>query len=354
MPRVVSYNKWMRIFIYEYTCATVASGQTHASLRAEGRAMLAAIAQDFASVPAVEVITLLHEEFEQENNAPGYQLVRAGDEERACRALAQAADYSFLIAPESGDLLAARCHWVLEVGCKLLGPSLAAVRLTADKLALGRHLQKRGIPTPSCQLLTTPHDFAEMPFPAVLKPRHGAGSQATFLVRSAHELARCAATFKAEMSGDDGILQPFVPGQPASVAFLMGPRQALPLLPATQCVSVDGRFCYQGGTVPLAPELSRRALRAAYQAVHAVPGLQGYVGVDLVLGTASDGSGDHVIEINPRLTTSYLGLRALAKTNLASALMHVVRGEETPPVVWRRDTIAFFADGRVGPSAINH
>ena len=41
-------------------------------------------------------------------------------------------------------------------------------------------------------------------------------------------------------------------------------------------------------------------------------------------------SGDRVIEINPRLTTSYVGLRALARFNLAEALLAVIRiGEES-------------------------
>jgi hypothetical protein len=50
--------------------------------------------------------------------------------------------------------------------------------------------------------------------------------------------------------------------------------------------------------------------------------------VDLVLGDAADGSRDFAIEINPRLTTSYLGLRALARGSLAAALLRAVRGDE--------------------------
>ena len=55
--------------------------------------------------------------------------------------------------------------------------------------------------------------------------------------------------------------------------------------------------------------------------------LIGYVGVDLVLGVAGDGGDDAVIEINPRLTTSYLALRRLLRTNLAAAMLAVARGD---------------------------
>jgi hypothetical protein len=53
----------------------------------------------------------------------------------------------------------------------------------------------------------------------------------------------------------------------------------------------------------------------------------GYVGVDLILGNDPAGGADRVLEINPRLTTSYVGLRAAAKTNLAEAMLAVCRGE---------------------------
>ena len=79
----------------------------------------------------------------------------------------------------------------------------------------------------------------------------------------------------------------------------------------------------------------------------AVEGLRGYVGVDVVLGTAADGSGDVVIEINPRLTTSYIGLRALARFNLAEALLAVVEGTEPPALEWGTAPVRFTSDGRL-------
>jgi predicted ATP-grasp superfamily ATP-dependent carboligase len=49
--------------------------------------------------------------------------------------------------------------------------------------------------------------------------------------------------------------------------------------------------------------------------------------VDVVLGREPDGSGDAVIEVNPRLTTSYVGLRAAVRTNLADAMSKAARGD---------------------------
>jgi predicted ATP-grasp superfamily ATP-dependent carboligase len=75
--------------------------------------------------------------------------------------------------------------------------------------------------------------------------------------------------------------------------------------------------------------------------------LSGYVGVDLILGNAADGSKDIAIEINPRLTTSYVGLRALARFNLAEAMLALALGQQLPEITWHSGIVRFLADGTV-------
>jgi tyramine---L-glutamate ligase len=336
-----------RLFLYEYTCAVAGGADT---LQSEGRAMLAAVAEDFGRIPGVTVVTLLHP---HSPALPPAEVVRCDspDEEAArFRELAAAADHTLVIAPEFDDLLLTRCRWVAEAGGRLLGPSPDAVALTADKLALGWYLTERGIPTPACRPYVEGELRGGQDFPLVWKPRYGAGSQATFLVRSAADLSACAAAAGTEGYGGEAIIQPFVPGTPASVAFLVGTRQRLALLPAEQHLATDGRFRYLGGALPLAPHLAERAVRLAERAVDAVEGVRGYVGVDVVLGDAADASGDCVIEINPRLTTSYVGLRALAVGNLPAVLLAVGEGRAPTPLTWRQARIQFRADGTTGES----
>jgi predicted ATP-grasp superfamily ATP-dependent carboligase len=100
-------------------------------------------------------------------------------------------------------------------------------------------------------------------------------------------------------------------------------------LPACkQVLSDDGCFRYCGGQLPLPEPPDDRARRLALAAVRTLPKPQGYLGVDLVLGDDPQGHGDAIIEINPRLTTSYVGLRALARENLAGAMLAVARGQQ--------------------------
>jgi predicted ATP-grasp superfamily ATP-dependent carboligase len=338
----------MRIFVYEYTCGSdVAAGGTAESLRAEGRAMLAAVLDDFSRIPDIELHTILHDPAILPRGRRATTPVPAGSEHAVFAQVAAAADYTLVIAPEFDDLLAMRCRWAVEAGSRLLGPSMEAVRLTGDKLASARHLLGHGVPTPECGLLCGERPDRPVPFPAVLKPRHGAGSSATFLVLASEDLSGCVAAAASEGCVDDLLLQPVVRGLPASVAFLIGPQQVVPLLPGEQTLSRDGRFRYEGGRIPLAHGFSARALRLAQQAVDTVTGLRGYVGVDLVLGAAEDGSSDRVIEINPRLTTSYVGLRAMTRHNLAEAMLRTVMGLPVSALAWSEDAVVFRPDGSV-------
>ena len=58
-------------------------------------------------------------------------------------------------------------------------------------------------------------------------------------------------------------------------------------------------------------------MACACRIVQAIPGLFGYFGVDL----AMTATGPVVIEVNPRLTTSYVGLAAALGVNVAERVI---------------------------------
>ena len=62
-------------------------------------------------------------------------------------------------------------------------------------------------------------------------------------------------------------------------------------------------------------------------------------------GIAPDGGQDWIIEINPRPTTSYIGLRQLAQDNLAEASLRIARGEAIAPIRWRKGLVHFSPRG---------
>lgn len=322
----------MRVFVYEFMTATGCGrtpGDIFHGMYLEGRAMRDAVAEDFARA-GLEVVTATENEITEE-------------EEEQFRRLASGSDYAFLIAPETNDILLARCRTACEVGARLFGPSVEAVRLTGSKWRLTRHWVAAGMPTPRTESYR--HNWTS--FPCVLKPDRGAGSEATYFIRDQAALKEAYFDFHRQGWEDEAmILQEFVPGQAASVAFLCGPDERVPLLPCFQSLSADGLFKYQGGELPIPPELAARAVKLATRSVECVPGLLGYVGVDLVLGAADDGSRDYAIEINPRLTTSYIGLRAQADFNIVQVMLLVATGERVQ-VKWKAGRVRFTSDGGV-------
>jgi predicted ATP-grasp superfamily ATP-dependent carboligase len=267
-------------------------------------------------------------------------IASAADEQHSFTHLAAAADWTLLIAPESGGALAQRCGMVAEAGGRLLSPSPQVVKIASDKQATAELLATRGVPAAAGVLLSA--GGLRIPpalrFPAVIKPVDGCGSQDVRLIRTGGELP--------QQINRPLWCEEFVPGLAASVAVLCGPAQNHALPACEQRLSSDGQFTYLGGRLPLHSQLDLRARRLALAAIAALPQPHGYIGVDLVLGDAADGSGDRAIEINPRLTTSYAGLRAAANTNLAAAMLAVAEGR-TPDLCFHARPVEFAADGSI-------
>ena len=346
----------MRIFLYEFVTGggwyERGAEAASESLVAEGSAMLEALAADFSAIPGTTVDVL------RDVRCPrlalfGCTIHEVGslrEEQHAFAECARSADWSVVIAPEFCGYLEARCKRVESCGGRLLGPNSKLVALASDKHATALHLASHAVRVPvgiSLEPLTAlPADFR---YPAVLKPRDGAGSQSVeFIERSAG---------KRTSDGSLWRLEQFCPGTPASVAFLCGQQRTLPLVPCLQMHSDDGSFSYRGGRLPIEPHLAGRAVALASRAVDALAksegagsaalgGLAGYLGVDLILGHDPSGALDTVIEINPRLTTSYVGLRALFAGNLAAAMLGVAEGRAVE-LCWKSGSIDFGASGEV-------
>ena len=67
----------------------------------------------------------------------------------------------------------------------------------------------------------------------------------------------------------------------------------------------------------------------------------------MVLGENPSGEDDVVIEINPRITTSYVGLRAATGVNLAAPLLDCHGWQEVPLVL---QDVEFTASGEIMPA----
>jgi predicted ATP-grasp superfamily ATP-dependent carboligase len=335
----------MRLFIYELISAGGLGDDVPASLRREGAAMLSAIVEDFERIPEVNVITLLSDRFDR-SIGRHCQRTSVADEAAWFRRIAVDADAALIVAPEFDDLLARRIGWAVDAGCRLLGCNHEAIRLASDKYKLAKCWRSRGVPAPSTAIVSETTAVPTATWRQVLKPRFGAGSQATFLIQPGDDWQSALAEARKEWPAGDFVVQSYCVGQPVSVTLLIGTIQTIVTPGATQQLSDDGRFRYLGGRTPLPARLRARAIALARRAAECVPGLKGYVGVDLILDEVDDGKNDIAVEINPRLTTSYIGLRKLTRTNLAEVWLYLWKSERVDEPEWSEEAIEFTADGR--------
>jgi predicted ATP-grasp superfamily ATP-dependent carboligase len=289
----------------------------------EGFAMRRAIAEDFARVTSrpVQVSVLRDERLPNVagpwNDIPWKTRSEGqGGQMAFLVELASDFDCTILIAPETSGILSQWTRSLEQAGIRHLGSSSAAVALTADKLRLETFLSTRGIPTPGSRLFKPDDEQPQnFPWPVVLKPIDGAGSVSTFLLGPDDEVPE-----EARRMGPC-LLQPFLRGIPCSASFLVSETGVAHLIGIgrQQMVIRAGRFQYEGGEIP---ERGVNAEGPIRESLKAVAGLRGFVGVDFIWNLERQVA--TILEINPRPTTSYVGLvRLLKPGRLAGAWLRV-------------------------------
>ena len=336
----------------------------------EGAAMWRAVVADFAELPQVRVRTLWAddlaaadlEERRGDSDASDtglrdlfpsqLEVIRVAVNQRPAdllRAEAARADAVIVIAPECDGVLLQLARDVVRSGGQLWSASVPFIEVTMDKQLTAERLQAAGVPVPDGVALadvalagatSLPASFV---YPAVLKPRDGAGST---LIRRIDAGEAGSFTVPAHPAG--WRLERWCSGQAASVAVLCGPSGRIVLPAATQRLGGQTGFEYQGGCWPVEPALQSRATRLAHATLDALPPTSGYVGIDLIFGADPQGRDDVVIEVNPRYTTSYTCLRVAARDNLAAALMSLQLGAKpASELLWHGDSLEFQASGVV-------
>jgi predicted ATP-grasp superfamily ATP-dependent carboligase len=295
-----------RILIHEWVTGGGLAGEPcPESWAAEGRAMRRAIAADFARLPGTgsRVVVTLDARRAEDPGPWAIVPIVQGSYPGCLFDLAREADYTLLIAPETMGILAGLTRDLERAGARLLGSSPEAVELTGDKARLADWLEAHDIATPRTRTVVPadglPEGFA---YPAVLKPVDGAGSIDTFFVADFTRLPEAARRLPS------ALLQTFHPGVSMSASFLVYGRSAVALIgTGRQAVDIaEGRFRYLGGVLPIPCPEAEPILR---RAIGSVPGLRGFVGVDFLWDPARCEA--VVLEINPRPTTSIVGLTRL-------------------------------------------
>lgn len=314
--------------------------------------MRRAIAADFAALPAPGARVVVTVDARWPDDPGPWTVIRmnAGNSDHRLADVARQADYTVLIAPETMGVLPGLAGKLEIAGARCLGSSARSMELTGNKARLAEWLHASGIATPLCRTVVPAAGLPpDASYPAVLKPIDGAGSVDTYWVADAGDVPLSALAMPL------ALLQPFHVGIPMSASFLVSDERAWLIGMGRQRLTIrGGQFAYQGGLMPVLCDPAESLLR---RAVESVAGLRGFVGVDFiwdpVLGETT------VLEINPRATTSFVGLsRLLPAGHLAAAWLAAcgVPGYECDlldnlaDLVRRQSPVHFDADGTIWPA----
>jgi len=228
------------------------------------------------------------------------------------------ADAVWLIAPETGMILKRLTELVSGCHKTLLGSTAQAVEVASSKYLTCQTLMQAGINT----LATYGYaDWLEAKPQAsngwVAKMDDGAGCEDSAYFDSTSALNEWMQTRQATH-----IIQAYQPGIPASISMLCNHGKAWLLSCNQQKIDiVEGSFSYSGSVINGMSQYRQAFEDIAQQVAQALPGLSGYIGIDVIVD-ADDVV--HVLEINPRLTTSYAGLHRAINFNPAKLVLDLL------------------------------
>ena len=202
-------------------------------------------------------------------------------------------DAGIIVAPD--NLLAGYTE-VLESGCDNLGSPPDAVRLASDKLKCSRLLQSSGVPTP----MDAPDNGKH-----VNKPRFGCGCEGISYAEPGSNVA----------GEDEIIVERYVEGEHLSTCLIAAPSGVLALSLNRQDIISNQTFRYTGNVVNIQHPRKDECIEAARLASVAL-GLRGPCGVDIVLSDKP-----YVVDVNPRVTTSFVGIDPLISMELSELIL---------------------------------
>jgi len=250
---------------------------------------------------------------------------------------AESADAVYVIAPETGGVLQSFVELVEQTGAASLNCSACGIEKVSDKIAFYEFIRKLKLPLPEMMIFPVARDLKEikkvirrrLTFPMIFKPSDGVSCSGVSVVCNEEQVAGAVNKIKMSSSSKHFLVQELIKGVAASVSLFSTGSNAVSISLNRQDVTIETpEKCssYSGGAVPFSHPLQTEALEVAENLVKSIPDLRGYVGVDFVL-TENEAV---AIEVNPRLTTSYVGLRSVVNFNPAQAIVNSVLKRKLP------------------------
>jgi predicted ATP-grasp superfamily ATP-dependent carboligase len=329
----------LRLLVYEHVsgggCADEAISP---SVLSEGFGMLRTLISDFKAA-GHSVTTMLDARIAKLNPPTGADCVAPVFSSRETQAsiqkISEQAEAAYVIAPETDGVLRSIVELVDQTGITSLNCSASAIEKVSNKAGFYDFVKEGELRAPETLTFSVADDLREIKkavrgsYPLIFKPANGVSGCGLSVVRNEDHVVGAVGKIRKETSSRQFVAQELIKGAATSVSLLSTGSEAVAISLNRQDVKIetpDVSSRYNGGSVPFDHPLRVKVFEAAEKIVKSFRGLKGYVGVDFVL-TEDEAV---AIELNPRLTTSYVGLRSVARFNIAQAIVNAVLKHELP------------------------
>jgi predicted ATP-grasp superfamily ATP-dependent carboligase len=309
----------LKILILEYA---VASGIDDPSLTVEGRAMLTGLLNDFDSYSPDFLISEKSNPLDSRNCQP---IKIQEDPLSWIQNTKMEYDACLPIAPEENMISYEITKSIENKGWMVLGSSSDAVKTCSDKWETYKTLKDK-VPfarTQKLSLQQVEEETIEFEEKMVVKPADGVSCTSVQTVDSMESFILAAEEIKKATALPYLLIQKYLEGTCVSVSLLSDGDNVLPLSLNLQNIELhNSHMDYHGGKVPYRHPKIQEAYKAAKKALKSIKGIKGYVGVDMILNDEIN-----ILEINSRLTTSYVALRELLDFNLGQSILESCQGK---------------------------
>ncbi len=330
------------IFIFEFVAGGGFNNEKiPTSLLCEGFSMLRSIIEDFGKFH-FKINTLLDYRIRLLSNfleADEVHIVhKNSDFLEDFKASIRHCEFCFIIAPEFSGILKQLTNIANRYNKTLFSIDIKGINLASSKINTFQFFKSHNLPTPETILIPNLNktsdkkaifkDINNVEFPAVLKPDDGVGAELIFYLNSKKELAEFIDKSLANLEVyRDYVLQSYINGRDLSVLLFNNTRltnegkHPLILSINNQDIHIKGS---QGGSEYLGGAIPSDDYGLIKKKLHKLlknpdfKDFNGIFGVDFMYTDREI----YLIEINPRLTTSYIGLRYVLNENPVELLIN--------------------------------
>ncbi|MHA1268219.1 MAG: ATP-grasp domain-containing protein [Candidatus Helarchaeota archaeon] len=323
----------MKLFIFEYiTGGGFISEEIPSSLACEGSAMLLSVLKGLLNPNFIINILLDKRLAPYSSYFKGVNIKFVKNQEDfnlLFKNNINNSDYFLIIAPEFDNIL----NKLTKIGessqSKNLGCNSESIKKTGNKMNTYNTLSslQKFLPITSkleidnLSINDLDNTCRDINYPVVFKPTDGVGGEGISLIKNKSEIEFGIKKIRNCSNQNEFIIQEFIDGDDVSVSLFIKDGTIKPLTLNYQLITLKSpheETKYKGGYIPFTHNSikTQDIFDIAKKCIKLIPGLAGYVGIDFILKEKP-----YIIEINPRLTTSYVGVRELVNIDLYKKLI---------------------------------